>query len=54
MVRNFFSMLRSENGATLVEYALIVSLISIAAIAVVTTLSKKLNGTLSSAAAQLN
>jgi len=53
MFKNFMSMLRNEEGATLVEYALIVSLIAVAAIAALQNLSKNVQGTLSNAAGQL-
>ncbi len=53
MVKNFIAMIRNDEGATLVEYALIVSLIAVAAIAALQNLSKHVQGTLSSAAGQL-
>ncbi len=53
MFKNFMLMLRDEDGATLVEYALIVSLIAIAAITALKTLATNVNTTLSSASNQL-
>ncbi len=53
MVKNFIAMLRNDEGATLVEYALIVSLIAVAAIAALQNLSKNVQGTLSNAAGQM-
>jgi pilus assembly protein Flp/PilA len=50
MYQNLLSMLKNEDGATLVEYALIVALISVAAIAALNSLSKAVGTTLSSAA----
>ncbi len=53
MLKNLMSLLRDEEGATLVEYALIVSLIGVAAIATIKNLSGKLNGTLAASAGQM-
>ncbi len=53
MPKNFLAMLRDEDGATLVEYALIVSLIAIAAVAALQNLGTKVKGPLSDAATQL-
>jgi pilus assembly protein Flp/PilA len=43
-------MLRSEDGASLVEYSLVVALIAIVCIAAVTTLGNKVNNKLNNAA----
>ncbi len=54
MLKSLNSMLRDEAGQGLVEYALIIALISLAAIAIMTTLGKKVNNSLSSASASLS
>jgi pilus assembly protein Flp/PilA len=52
---NFLSrFVRDESGATAVEYGLIVSLISIAAISAFSTVGSKLSATFSYVAGQLN
>jgi pilus assembly protein Flp/PilA len=43
VLSNLKSVLVDEDGATLVEYALVVSLIAIACIATVTALGKQIN-----------
>jgi pilus assembly protein Flp/PilA len=48
--RNFISMLRNDEGQGLVEYALIIALVSIVAIAALQVLGKKASNTLSNAA----
>ena len=53
MLKNFTNMLRDEDGQGLVEYALIIALVSIVAIAGLTFLGKKANNTLNSAATTL-
>jgi pilus assembly protein Flp/PilA len=56
--RKLFSVLRSiiddESGQGLVEYALIIALVSLAAIAVLSTLGRKVKNSLNSAAASLS
>lgn len=44
MLKTFVSMLRDDEGATMVEYALIVGLIAAVAIVAVTTLGAKISG----------
>jgi pilus assembly protein Flp/PilA len=51
VVRDFIF---DESGQGLVEYALIIALISLAAIAIMTTLGQSVNNTLNSAAASLS
>lgn len=53
MIRKFVSMLRDEEGASLVEYALIVALIAVVAIVVVRTLGQNASTVLSSAATSI-
>lgn len=53
MIKNLLSMLTNEDGATLVEYALIVALISVACIAAISNLATQVRTTLNSAAAQM-
>jgi|HubBroStandDraft_5_1064220.scaffolds.fasta_scaffold825920_1 pilus assembly protein Flp/PilA len=50
MARTFLSLLKSEDGATLVEYALVVALIAVVAILALTTLGKRAASTLGTAA----
>ena len=54
MFKNFISMLRNDEGQGLVEYALIIALVSIVAIAALQVLGKKASNTLSNAAASLS
>lgn len=53
MIRAFKAMLRNEDGASLVEYALIVALIAVVAIVVVKTLGGTVSNTLNSAATSI-
>ena len=53
MLATFSNMLRDEEGATLVEYALIVALIAVVAIAAISLLGKNASGTLSTAAGSI-
>jgi pilus assembly protein Flp/PilA len=53
MLSTFKAMLVNEDGATLVEYALVVALIAVVAILALTTLGKSASNTLSSAAASI-
>jgi len=48
-VKTFLSMLRDDAGQGLVEYALIIALVSIVAIAALQFLGKKASNTLSNA-----
>ena len=54
MLKNFTNMLRNEDGQGLVEYALIIALVSVVAIAALSVLGKKASNTLSNAAASLS
>ncbi len=54
MRRAAFRFLRDEGGQGLVEYALIVALVSIVAIVALKALGKKANNTLSNAASSLS
>ena len=54
MLKTFKAMLRNDDGQGLVEYALIIALVSIVAIAALRTLGQKANNTLGNAAAQLS
>jgi pilus assembly protein Flp/PilA len=54
MIKNFISMLRNDEGQGLVEYALIIALVSIVAIAALSVLGKKASNTLSNAAGSLS
>jgi pilus assembly protein Flp/PilA len=47
---SFVSMLRDDDGATLVEYSLVVALIAVVCIAAVTALGAKVNTKLNAAA----
>jgi pilus assembly protein Flp/PilA len=50
MFKSFVAMLRNEEGATLVEYSLVVALIAVACIAAVTALGGKVTTKLNTAA----
>ncbi len=50
MFKSFIAMLRNEEGATLVEYSLIVALIAVVCIGAVTLLGGKVNNKLNNAA----
>ncbi len=54
MLKNFTAMLKNEDGQGLVEYALIIALVSIVAITALRTLGGKANNTLSNAANSLS
>lgn len=43
MIQNLTSMIRDEEGATMVEYGLLVALIAMVALIAVTTLGKNLS-----------
>ncbi len=51
MLSTIKSMFRDEEGATMVEYALMVALVAVVAIAAVTLLGKSLSGVFSTVAA---
>ncbi len=53
MLKNFTTMLMNDDGQGLVEYALIIALVSIVAIAGLTFLGTKANNTLQNAATKL-
>ena len=53
MITTLNTMLRDEEGATMVEYGLLVALIALVAIVGVTTLGKNLNTLFSSAAGSI-
>jgi len=54
VLKNFTAMLRNDEGQGLVEYALIIALVSIVAIAALRLLGQKANTTLTNAANQLS
>ena len=54
MLRNFTAMFRDDKGQGLVEYALIIALVSIVAIAALQVLGKKASNSLSNAATYLS
>ena len=54
MIGSIFHILKSEDGATAIEYGLIASLISIAAIATMTTLGASLRNTFSAVSSALD
>ncbi len=54
MLKNITAMLIDDEGQGLVEYALIIALVSIVAIAALSVLGKKASNTLSNAAGQLS
>lgn len=54
MFRTFITMLRSDAGQGLVEYALVIALVSIVAMAALRTLGSKANNSLQNASNQLS
>jgi pilus assembly protein Flp/PilA len=54
MLKNFTSMLRADAGQGLVEYALIIALVSIVAVVALRTLGSKASNSLNNAASQLS
>jgi pilus assembly protein Flp/PilA len=54
VLKNFAAMLKNDEGQGLVEYALIIALVSIVAITALKTLGSKANNTLSNAATSLS
>ena len=53
MLSIFRSLMKSEHGATAIEYTLIASLIAVAAIAAMTTVGTKVNAVLSNVASTM-
>jgi len=53
MLHSFISMIREDDGATMVEYGLLVALIALVAIGAVTTLGTNLSGLFNSAATSI-
>lgn len=53
MISTFKAMLSNDDGATLVEYALVVALIAVVAILALTTLGKNATNVLNSAATSI-
>ena len=53
MITNLIAMIRDEEGATMVEYGLLVALIALVAIAGVTLLGGSLNNLFSNTAASI-
>jgi pilus assembly protein Flp/PilA len=53
LYNSFIAMLRNDDGATLVEYSLVVALIAVVCIAAVTSLGNKINNKLNNAANSL-
>ncbi len=54
MLKSILAVFADEEGASLVEYALIVALVSVVAIAALKTLGSNASNTLSSAAASMS
>ena len=54
MLSVFRSLMKSERGATAIEYTLIASLIAVAAIAAMRTVGNKVNGVLNNVANAMN
>jgi pilus assembly protein Flp/PilA len=54
MLKNLVTMLRSDDGQGLVEYALIIALVSVVAIAALTFLGSSAKSQLNSAASAIN
>jgi|HubBroStandDraft_6_1064221.scaffolds.fasta_scaffold697062_2 pilus assembly protein Flp/PilA len=54
MFKNLVTMLRSDDGQGLVEYALIIALVSVVAIAALTFLGSSAKSQLNSAASAIN
>lgn len=53
MTQQFISMLKDDEGATLVEYGLVVSLIAVAAIAAISLLGTNVNNIFNTIATKL-
>jgi pilus assembly protein Flp/PilA len=54
VLKNLSAMLRNDDGQGLVEYALIIALVSIVAMAALRTLGNKANNSLTNASNQLS
>ncbi len=54
MLSIFRQLMKSDNGATAIEYTLIASLIAVAAIAAMKTVGGKINNVLTNVANQMN
>ena len=54
MTTSFLAMLKDDEGATLVEYGLVVSLIAVAAIIAVTAVGTSIKGTFNNISTQLD
>ena len=54
MTTTFLAMLKDDEGATLVEYGLVVSLIAVAAILAVTAVGTRIKGTFTNISEKLN
>jgi pilus assembly protein Flp/PilA len=54
MLSIFRSLMKSEHGATAIEYTLIASLIAVAAIVAMRTVGNKVNGVLNNVANAMN
>jgi Flp pilus assembly pilin Flp len=54
MIKNLIAVLSDEEGASLVEYALIVALVAVVAMVALKSLGTSASTTLSSAAASIN
>jgi Flp pilus assembly pilin Flp len=53
MLKNLLAVFSDEEGASLVEYALVVALVAVVAMATLRTLGQNASATLSSAAASI-
>ena len=53
MLHSFISMVRDEDGATMVEYGLLIALIALVALGAITTLGTNLSGLFNSVATTL-
>ncbi len=54
MITAFLNMLQDEDGQGLIEYALIIALVSVVAIAALTLMGKRVNNTMNATANALN
>lgn len=53
MLKNITNMLRDEEGATLVEYGLLVALVAVVAIGVITVIGKQVSNSFSTVSSSL-